>query len=226
MNTVITIQIKLKLMEKVHYYQEILKQSNQKSFYQKNNGQQKIMPYQIFDNHFRSLTIFFKLQSFYLHFILDLCFGIFTFFILVNYTSEILEILHYFGQGLHIDVLTRQIQWLMGLPAGFKPNPNLDNFLGNFILDLIMIWNHTTTFLTMIESFVVKAIAGSGFMGLTFFLSACHDVLFFCSTYIFVLYTLLAALYKYLIEMLGTLMLLFRGKKYNTLRQRVEGNSF
>lgn len=67
------------------------------------------------------------------------------------YTKEILNILHYFGQFLHIEVLERQVTYLMKLPAGFKPNPNLDNFIGNFILDIISVWNYVTTDLTYIE---------------------------------------------------------------------------
>jgi len=33
----------------------------------------------------------------------------------------------------------------MGLPAGMKPNPNLDNFLGHLMLDIIGLWNYVTT---------------------------------------------------------------------------------
>lgn len=53
--------------------------------------------------------------------------------------------IHYFGRGLHVEVLLRQVEWLMKLPTSFKPNPNLDIFLGNIILDLINVWNYVTT---------------------------------------------------------------------------------
>ena len=56
----------------------------------------------------------------------------------------------------------------MGLPAGFKPNPNLDNFLGHLILDLINVWNFVTTELTLLEHFIVKYMAMFGVMGITF----------------------------------------------------------
>ena len=39
----------------------------------------------------------------------------------------------------------------MSLPVGFEPNPNLDNFIGNFLLDIITVWNYVTTELTGIE---------------------------------------------------------------------------
>jgi hypothetical protein len=33
----------------------------------------------------------------------------------------------------------------MNLPIGFKPNPNLDNFMGNLMLDVVSMWNQVTT---------------------------------------------------------------------------------
>lgn len=114
----------------------------------------------------------------------------------------------------------------MGLPAGFKPNPNLDNFLGNFILDQINLWNKVTTALTLFEPFLVKGIACSGFLGVGFFFAVCHDILFFSTSYIFIQYSFFAYVYKYILGIMGTLFMLFRGKKYNIIRKRTEASSF
>lgn len=114
----------------------------------------------------------------------------------------------------------------MGLPAGFKPNPNLDNFLGHLMLDIIWLWNFITTELTHYEATMIRYFGFCGVMGINIQLAICHDVLFFCSTHIFILYTVFAVVYKYLLEMFGTLMRLFRGKKYNVLRKRLDGNNF
>ena len=54
----------------------------------------------------------------------------------------------------------------MGLPAGFKPNPNLDNFLGHLMLDIIGMWNYVTTELTTLEPIMIKYFAVSGLMGI------------------------------------------------------------
>ena len=83
--------------------------------------------------------------------VFDIILGLFLLLVVNAYTAEILAILHYFGQFLHIEVLRRQVSYLMSLPVGFKPNPNLDNFIGNFLLDIISIWNYITTELTDIE---------------------------------------------------------------------------
>lgn len=87
----------------------------------------------------------------------------------------------------------------MGLPAGFKPNPNLDNFLGHLMLDIIGTWNFVTTELTTLEPIMIKYFAVSGLMGINIQLALCHDMLFFCSVHIFVLYTVFAAVYKYIL---------------------------
>lgn len=114
----------------------------------------------------------------------------------------------------------------MGLPAGFKPNPNLDNFLGNLIIDLIHVWNIVTTELTQIESFLVKGVACFGCLGVSFQLAIAHDMLFFCSTHIFFLYSCFASTYKFIIQMMITLIRLFGGRKYNVIRKRVDSNNF
>jgi hypothetical protein len=69
---------------------------------------------------------------------------------------------------LHIEVLERQVSWLMSLPAGFKPNPNLDNFIGNLLLDIIGLWNFVTTELQVFEPLLLKYVGYFGFLGFSF----------------------------------------------------------
>ena len=55
----------------------------------------------------------------------------------------------------------------MGLPAGFKPNPNLDNFLGNLMLDIISLWNYVTTEVSQFEPALLAYLAVFGSLGIT-----------------------------------------------------------
>ena len=114
----------------------------------------------------------------------------------------------------------------MHLPAGFKPNPNLDNFIGNFILDIISLWNYVTTELTGIEYILTRSIALSGFLGVSVLLAIVHDYLFFASFHVFIIYTLFSAFYKFILQMTGTLFRVFKGVKYNILRKRDDKNYF
>lgn len=134
--------------------------------------------------------------------------------------------LHWIGQGLQLEVLKQQTEWLMGLPGGFKPNPNLSQFIGCAILDLIHIWNYMTTAFMQLQTYIIKNLSFSGVIGNTIQVALIHDTLFVCSSHIFVLYTVVAWIYNYILNMLGTLINLFNGKKFNVMRNRVDSNNF
>ena len=87
----------------------------------------------------------------------------------------------------------------MRLPAGFKPNPNLDNFIGNFILDIISVWNYVTTELTYIEFILARSIALSGCLGFSVLLAIIHDYLFLASFHVFIVYSVFAGFYKFIL---------------------------
>jgi hypothetical protein len=42
--------------------------------------------------------------------------------------------------AIHIEVLNREVEWLMGLPFGFKTNRQLNSMLGKFITFFILLW--------------------------------------------------------------------------------------
>ncbi len=56
----------------------------------------------------------------------------------------------------------------MNLPAGFKPNPNLDKFIGNLLLDIITLWNFVTTEIQAIEPLLVRYVGVFGLLGASF----------------------------------------------------------
>ena len=47
-----------------------------------------------------------------------------------------------------------------------------------------------------------------------------------CSSHIFLLYTIVAYIYNYILKFLITLINLFNGKKFNIMRNRVDSNNF
>lgn len=114
----------------------------------------------------------------------------------------------------------------MGLPGGFKPNPNLAEFIGCAILDLIYIWNYMTTAFIQIQNLIIRNLSFFGLIGSTIQVALIHDVLFLCSSHVFILYTAVAWIYNYILKMLRTLINLFNGKKFNVMRNRVDSNNF
>jgi phosphatidylinositol glycan class Q protein len=65
-----------------------------------------------------------------------------------------------------------------------------------------------------------------GLTGASLQAAALHDLLFFCSFWLLCVYTIFTTIYWYTISMLSTLMRLFRGRKFNTIRGRDDSNSF
>jgi len=101
--------------------------------------------------------------------------------LLWRFQTDTLIMVHALGSTLHIEVLKSEIQWLMGLPAGFKPNEDLDDYIGGSILILIDFWNNVTTFLTSFEPEIIKIFAFFGFFGLSFQAALLSDVIDFCT---------------------------------------------
>jgi len=79
-----------------------------------------------------------------------------------------------------------------------------------------------STAFIQLQTFTLKTLAFSGFIGQTIQIALIHDTLFLCSGHIFVLYTVVAMMYSYILEMLVTLINLFSGKKFNVLKNRVD----
>jgi phosphatidylinositol glycan class Q protein len=130
------------------------------------------------------------------------------------------------GKRLELDYVVQQMHWLFGNPAGIKPNINLQHFLGNFVLELICVWNHVTAALTKMKLLITLYIASVGFLGFSVQLAAANDILFFCSFGLFCVYSVFALLYNLTLKMLSTLLKLFRGRKYNIIRKRDDDASF
>ena len=95
LNTVLQIKKKQTTINKCQMYLQILSQ--------------KIDGDNYFDHHFYMLSVYSKLQSLITSMVFDIILGVFLLLIVNAYTTEILAILHYFGQFLHIEVLRRQV---------------------------------------------------------------------------------------------------------------------
>mmetsp|Transcript_3387 Transcript_3387/g.5698 ORF Transcript_3387/g.5698 Transcript_3387/m.5698 type:complete len:563 (-) Transcript_3387:73-1761(-) len=214
LNCVVMVKRKKHQMTQCEYYLRVLKHE----LPAKNQN--------LFDFHFYKLAIFSKFASLLTQMVLDILFGILFMVYLHVQTTNALIVLHWIGQGLQLEVLRKQTEWLMGLPGGFKPNPNLSEFIGCAILDLIYLWNYMSTAFVKIQSMVIRNLAYSGLIGSTIQVALIHDALFVCSSHIFILYSVVAFTFNFILRMLRTLINLFNGKKFNMMRNRVDSNNF
>lgn len=118
------------------------------------------------------------------------------------------------------------LQWLMGAPAGLKMNRALDQVLGRFFLYHIHLW---ISYIHLMSPFVETILWYGGLsacLGLTFALSLLSDMVALLTFHIYCFYVYGARLYCLKIYGLSSLWRLFRGKKWNVLRQRVDSCSY
>uniref|UniRef100_A0A7N6B9Q4 Phosphatidylinositol glycan anchor biosynthesis, class Q n=1 Tax=Anabas testudineus TaxID=64144 RepID=A0A7N6B9Q4_ANATE len=122
--------------------------------------------------------------------------------------------------------LEELLQWLMGAPAGLKMNRALDQVLGRFFLYHIHLW---ISYIHLMSPFIEGILWYGGLsacFGLTFALSLLSDMVALFTFHIYCFYVYGARLYCLKIYGLSSLWRLFRGKKWNVLRQRVDSCSY
>ncbi|XP_040829568.1 phosphatidylinositol N-acetylglucosaminyltransferase subunit Q isoform X3 [Ochotona curzoniae] len=122
--------------------------------------------------------------------------------------------------------LQHLLQWLMGAPAGLKMNRALDQVLGRFFLYHIHLW---ISYIHLMSPFIERILWHVGLsacLGLTVALSILSDLIALLTFHIYCFYVYGARLYHLKICGLSSLWRLFRGKKWNVLRQRVDSCSY
>uniref|UniRef100_A0A8C9APS6 Phosphatidylinositol glycan anchor biosynthesis class Q n=1 Tax=Prolemur simus TaxID=1328070 RepID=A0A8C9APS6_PROSS len=122
--------------------------------------------------------------------------------------------------------LQHLLQWLMGAPAGLKMNRALDQVLGRFFLYHIHLW---ISYIHLMSPFIERILWHVGLsacLGLTVALSILWDIIALLTFHIYCFYVYGARLYCLKVYGLSSLWRLFRGKKWNVLRQRVDSCSY
>ncbi|XP_062598614.1 phosphatidylinositol N-acetylglucosaminyltransferase subunit Q-like [Saccostrea cucullata] len=114
------------------------------------------------------------------------------------------------------------VEWLMGAPAGLKLNKQLTEFLGHFFLYHIYLWKGYLGILQTVLSSMLWYSSLLGLLGITAQLCFLRDVISMMSLHIYCFYVYAARLYRFQVYALSAFWRLFRGKKWNVLRQRLD----
>lgn len=122
--------------------------------------------------------------------------------------------------------LQHLLQWLMGAPAGLKMNRALDQVLGRFFLYHIHLWISYIHLMSPFIEHILWHVGLSACLGLTVALSIFSDIIALLTFHIYCFYVYGARLYCLKTYGLSSLWRLFRGKKWNVLRQRVDSCSY
>ncbi|KAF4585897.1 N-acetylglucosaminyl transferase component Gpi1 [Ophiocordyceps camponoti-floridani] len=121
-----------------------------------------------------------------------------------------------------VEALRRSISWLMGWPAGLKLNGELAAFLGDLFLWVIHYWSSCIEALQPVLPRLVWFIGFSSFAGASMPIAVFSDLLSALTMHIYSFYLASARIYHWQLTILTSLFHLFRGKKHNVLRNRID----
>ena len=122
-----------------------------------------------------------------------------------------------------IDGLKRMIRWLMSYPAGLKLNNELAAFLGDLFLWVIEYWSTSMALLVIpYLPAIVYFIGVSSFAGASMPIAILSDLLTMLTLHIYSFYVASARIFNWQLTIIYSLFQLFRGKKRNVLRNRID----
>ncbi|KZF21906.1 N-acetylglucosaminyl transferase component Gpi1 [Xylona heveae TC161] len=121
-----------------------------------------------------------------------------------------------------IEGLQRMISWLMFWPAGLKLNTELAAFLGDLFLWVIDYWAGCVANLRPLLPQVIYFIGFSSFAGASVPIALFSDLLSLLTLHIYSFYIASARIYNWQLTIIISLFHLFRGKKRNVLRNRID----
>lgn len=136
----------------------------------------------------------------------------------------------YLIQDILYERLCLLITWVsFENPAGFKLNNQLGLFIGELILWTLSFWNIIIKRCFMIpvdyptlNKFLPTILRLLCYCGSTFVIAGMIDFCQFITLQIYCFYYSLARIYKHQVDIIKSLFQLFRGKKYNVLRDRID----
>lgn len=133
------------------------------------------------------------------------------------------SLLHYMTDA----VLRSGCVWLMGVPAGFKLNTELAELLGMLSLNAIQIYSTLWFIVGGFLRHIIQGLAFSGILlGFTVPVSFFIDIIQLATLHVTILQWLISLIYSRQIQTVTSLWRLFRGRKWNPLRQRLDSYDY
>ncbi|CAN6445339.1 unnamed protein product [Victoria cruziana] len=125
------------------------------------------------------------------------------------------------------NILRSGCVWLMGVPAGFKLNTELAEMLGLILLNVIQVWSTFWFSLRPFLKFFAMGLSISGILfGMTVAEALCLDMIFLVTYYLSTINWLISLLYAQQLQALASLWRIFRGRKWNPLRSRLDSYNY
>ncbi|XP_022722847.1 phosphatidylinositol N-acetylglucosaminyltransferase subunit GPI1-like isoform X2 [Durio zibethinus] len=155
--------------------------------------------------------------------VVDIIMGDFIGLALLLHTESVCSWVSNFASDSTNELMRSGCVWLMGVPAGFKLNTELAGVLGMISLNMIQIWSTLWIFVGTFFIYFIKGLAILAILfGLTIPSALVIDMIAIATLHVSTLHWLISILYSQQLHVLAALWRLFRGRKWNPLRQRLD----
>lgn len=89
------------------------------------------------DNHLYMQALYIEFNQRVTQLVCDTLIGVALLYAASRYPDFFTALVNSLAKSLHLEQLEAKIDWLLGHPAGFKPNKNLAYMLGHFVFQMI-----------------------------------------------------------------------------------------
>lgn len=153
---------------------------------------------------------------------IDLLLGFFFGYIILKHSNLLMHLSEKVCIGLEGRLLMDSLRWFNHSPAGIKLHPLITKKMGNLLRWALRNYGKFMVWTKPIHIHVVRVIACTGSMGITVQLAAIIDLVRVLSFHVAVIHRILAIQHHLQLSLISSLWNLFRGKKHNILRKRVD----
>ncbi|CAN1291940.1 N-acetylglucosaminyl-phosphatidylinositol biosynthetic protein gpi1 [Linum perenne] len=159
--------------------------------------------------------------------LVDLFFGNLIGMVLFFHAESVWLWVSLFAKASTNEILRSGCVWLMGVPAGFKLNTELAGILGMISLNAIQIWSTLWVFIDFLVIYFIKGLAVLGAVsGVTIPAALVIDIVGIGTAHVSALHWGISVVYSSQIQALGAIWRLFRGRKRNPLRLRLDSYDY
>ncbi|KAJ3273225.1 phosphatidylinositol N-acetylglucosaminyltransferase subunit gpi1 [Terramyces sp. JEL0728] len=125
-----------------------------------------------------------------------------------------------------IEVINTNINWLLLWPIGIKLNSELANFFAELFAWMLYVWRDLLQGCHPYFPAVFYFIGCCGIFGSSMVVALLSDLLKLCTLHLQLFYTISARIYHWVLQIIDSTFNLFRGKKRNPLRNRIDAAEY
>ena len=152
--------------------------------------------------------------------VMDMVLGVLLYQLLRHQSTVLLSLVHEYSQLLHASFIASTVTHFQQQPAGLKLHPQLSSLFTRYVHTTLAVYSRLVGGLQ--GEAVIPWLGAVSLLGASMLFSLCSDALGVLTAHVDLLHMSFSFCYRLFLSLLSSLFLLFRGKKRNLLRHRID----